>query len=161
MALIDHIIRSAWLYYLYLEPDNFKAVAWPMYVASTSSSYFVQLSLASQLRIAARDELLKTHALIDGQELYHEAEKAFRSLSTLLGGDRFFFGQSTPGLFDASLFAYTQVILDDQLDFKTKTLKLLLQQHENLVHHRARLIRGFFSSKAEPPTTSEGTAEYM
>jgi len=146
-ALIDHNIRSAWLYYLYLDKDNFNAVAWPMYVASASTSWPVQLSLAYQLRNAAREELLKTNTIIDPQELYSQAEEAFRALSILLGENRFFFGQTTPGLFDASLFAYTQIILDDGIEWKTPSLKTALQRHENLVQHRARLARGFFSSR--------------
>jgi metaxin len=143
-ALIDHTIRSAWLYYLYLDQVNFTAVAWPLYVASASSSYPVRLSLAKQLQSAAREELLKTNTTIDPQDLYAQAEQAFQALSTLLADSQFFFGQTTPGLFDASLFAYSQIILDDNLNFGNPTLKLALQQHENLVQHRDRLIRGFF-----------------
>ncbi|KIW13435.1 hypothetical protein PV08_08623 [Exophiala spinifera] len=146
-ALIDHNIRSAWLYYLYLDEHNFQAVAWPMYVASASSTWAVRTELARQLRNAARDELLKTSAMIDQQELYSKADEAFQALSTLLGEQKFFFGQTTPGLFDASLFAYTQIILDDDLDWRTLVLKTALQKYENLVHHRARLVRGFFSGR--------------
>ncbi|EXJ93272.1 hypothetical protein A1O1_01664 [Capronia coronata CBS 617.96] len=145
-ALIDHVLRSAWLYYLYLDEDNFQAVAWPLYVASTSSSYAVRTSLAYQLRNAAREELLKTNTVIDGQALYRRAEEALQSLSILLGDENFYFGQTTPGLFDASLFAYTQIILDEKLDWKQPALKLALQTHKNLVQHRARLMRGFFSA---------------
>ncbi|KAI1615461.1 hypothetical protein EDD36DRAFT_189479 [Exophiala viscosa] len=145
-ALIDHNLRSAWLYYLYLDDNNFRSAAWPMYVETASTSYAVRTSLAQQLRGAAREELLKTNTIIDGQELYSKAEEAFKALSWLLGDDQFFFGQTTPGLFDASLFAYTQIILDDDLEWKTPTLKLALQRYDNLVQHRARLVRGFFSS---------------
>lgn len=144
-ALIDHTIRSAWLYYLYLDEDNFRTVASRLYVASASSSYLVRLSLARQLRSAAREELRKTNTIINPEELYEQAEKAFESLSTLLADNKFFFGQTTPGLFDASLFAYTQIILDNRLDFYNPTLRLALQRHENLIRHRDRLIRGFFS----------------
>jgi len=144
-ALIDHTIRSAWLYYLYLDEGNFEQVALPLYVASASSSYAVRLSLARQLQSAAREELLKTNTIIDPEELCRHAVEAFQSLSTLLGEDKFFLGQTTPGLFDASVFAYTQIILDDGLQFSNPTLKLALQQHLNLVRHRDRLIRGFFS----------------
>ena len=144
-ALIDHSIRNAWLHYLYLDLDNFNAVAWPLYVSSASSSHPVRLSLARQLQSAAREELLKTNTILDSGQLYAQAEQAFAALSTLLAEDEFFFGQTTPGLFDASLFAYTQVILDTSLNFSNPTLKLALQQHDNLIQHRDRLIRGFFS----------------
>ncbi|EXJ61129.1 hypothetical protein A1O7_05282 [Cladophialophora yegresii CBS 114405] len=145
IALIDHAIRSAWLYYLYLDQVNFKAVAWPLYVASASSSQPVRLSLAKQLQSAAREELLKANTIIDPQDLYAQAEQAFQALSTLLADNHFFFGQTTPGFFDASLLAYTQIILDDSLNFGTPTLKRVLQQYDNLIQHRDRLIRGFFS----------------
>lgn len=118
-----------------------------MYVASASESYVVRKALAHQLQNAAREELLKTNTVIDGPELYRKAEEAFQSLSTLLGDDKFFFGQTTPGLFDAGLFAYTQNILDDGVQWKTPTLKVALQRHGNLVQHRARLVRGFFSDR--------------
>ncbi|KEF51331.1 uncharacterized protein A1O9_12681 [Exophiala aquamarina CBS 119918] len=144
IALIDHNIRSAWLYYLYLDHHNFRAVAWPMYVASSSSTAAVQFSLARQLQSAATEELLKTNPVIDPAHLYQKAKDAFRALSILLGNDKFFFGQTTPGLFDASLFAYTQIILDDDIAWPSTTLRLALHEHVNLVHHRDRLIRGFF-----------------
>lgn len=143
-ALIDHNIRSAWLYYLYLDQDNFQSVAWPMYVVSTSTTTAVQLALGHQLQAAAREELLKTSTIIDPGHLYNQARHAFRALSILLGSDQFFFGQSTPGLFDASLFAYTQIILDDDLTWPSTRLKRDLLEYKNLVHHRDRLIRGFF-----------------
>ena len=154
-ALIDHTIRSAWLYYLYLDEDNFQAVAWPMYVASASASFMVRKALAYQLQNAAKEELLKTNITIDGPELYRRAEEAFQSLSTLLGDDKFFFGQTTPGLFDASLFAYTQIILDDGIEWKSPALKVTLQRHRNLVQHRARLVRGFFSGQTEPVQSTD------
>jgi metaxin len=148
-ALIDHNIRSAWLYYLYLDQDNFRAVAWPMYVESTSSNLAVRWSIGYQLQTAAREELLKTNTIVDGHELYKTAEDAFRALSTLLGEDKFFFGQTTPGLFDASLFAYTQIILDEGVQWRTTTLKTQLQQYDNLVRHRNQLMRGFFRASHE------------
>ncbi|KIV88022.1 hypothetical protein PV10_09198 [Exophiala mesophila] len=131
-ALIDHNIRSAWLYYLYLDQDNFQSVARPMYVTSVSSALPVHWALAHQLQQAARDELLKFSPVIDPHYLYRQASHAFRALSQLLGDNKFFFGQSTPGLFDASLFAYTQIILDDELDWVNLDLKLELQQYSNL-----------------------------
>ena len=145
-ALIDHTIRSAWLYYLYLDDGNFRDVAWPHYVASASSSYAVRLSLARQLQSAAREELLKTSTIIDPHELYRQAEEAFSSLSSVLAEDEFFFGQTNPGLFDASLFAYTHIILDGGHNFSSPPLRRALQRHPNLVDHRDRIVSGFFSN---------------
>jgi metaxin len=143
-ALIDHTIRSAWLCYLYLDHDNFESVASPLYVQTASSSWLVRTTIRRQLQSAAREELLKTNTVIDAQEVYAQAANAFRSLSTLLDEDKFFFGQSTPGMFDASLFAYSQVILDERLDFRNPVLRSSLRKYPNLVQHRDRLIRGFF-----------------
>ena len=48
-------------------------------------------------------------------DIYSEAEKAFEALSFLLGDDEWFFGSVKPGLFDAAVFAYTHLLLDDGL----------------------------------------------
>ena len=143
MSLIDHVIRNAWLYYLYLDTLNFRAVAWPLYVKPTSSNFFVQRTTAHQLQSAARDELLKTSAIIDPHELYHRTEAAFKALATLLGSDDYFFGSEQPGLFDASLFAYTHLLLDEQIEWKSTSLTNALSKHDNLVQHRSRLLKYF------------------
>ncbi|KAF4631997.1 hypothetical protein G7Y89_g6130 [Cudoniella acicularis] len=91
-SLLDHRIRSAWLYTLYLEPLNFSAVAYPLYVSSTSSNPLVRASISHQLRSAAETELLKHSSIIDTDDLYSEADKAFEALSILLGNNSWFFG---------------------------------------------------------------------
>ncbi|ETN43907.1 uncharacterized protein HMPREF1541_11038 [Cyphellophora europaea CBS 101466] len=143
-ALVDHDIRNAWLYFIYLDQPNFKAVAAPLYCESASSNVLVQLAMASQLQSAARDELLKSYILIDADELYDRAAKAFSALSTLLGGDDNFFGASQPGLFDASVFAYTHLLLDDSMNWQTSTMIDLLKIHPNLVSHQQRLRAEYF-----------------
>ena len=145
MSLIDHVIRNAWLYYLYLDALNFKSVAWPLYVAPTSSNWMVQQTTAHQLRVAAQDELLKTSTIIDPSELYHRAEDAFSALSTLLGEDQYFFEAEQPGLFDASFFAYSHLLLDQDMGWESTTLFDALSKHNNLVQHRDRLLNEYFS----------------
>jgi metaxin len=144
-ALLDHDIRNAWLYFLYLDPSNFKTVASPLYCSSASSNFLVQQAIGSQLRSAARDELLKSYSLIDGSDLYEHAAHAFRSLSVFLGDDNHFFGSSSPGLFDASVFAYTHLLLDESMNWTNTVLIDLLREHENLVEHRERLLSTYFS----------------
>lgn len=132
------------LFSLYLEPLNFSAVAYPLYVASTSSNPIVRTSIAHQLQAAAEAELLKNTPVIDTDDLYSEADKAFEALSILLGEDSWFFGNDKPALFDASVFAYTQLLLDDDLGWKEKKLCRALRVRDNLVRHRERLLVRYY-----------------
>jgi metaxin len=144
MSLIDHTLRNAWLYHLYLDTANFQSVAWPLYVDSTSSNVMVRQAIARQLRTAAQDELLKTYTIIDSGELYERTEEAFKALSTLMGDNQYFFGSEKPGLFDASLFAYTHLLLDEEMGWKSTTLTGGLAKYDNLVQHRNRLLKQYF-----------------
>lgn len=145
-SLLDHRIRSAWLCHLYLDHANFKQAAFPLYIATASSNPWVQLVLSRQLQQAAREELAKYTAVIDGQELIDGAKKAFGALSTLLGDDEFFFGHERPGLFDASVFAYTHLLLSDTVKWVNTTMKDGLKKYENLVQHQERLYMEHFSA---------------
>ncbi|KAJ5291692.1 mitochondrial outer membrane protein (Sam35) [Penicillium angulare] len=142
-SLIDHRIRNAWLYMLYLDSDNFEAVARRLYVVPSTTNYLVRTVLGLDLQKAARGELLKTSRYIDVADLEADAGNAFEALSSLLGEDDHFFGRPNPGLFDASLFAYTHLILDDGMGWKQNRLAQLLREHKNLVQHRERLLRFF------------------
>ena len=129
---------------MYLEPLNFSAVAYPLYVSPTSSNSLVRASISHQLRAAAEAELLKHTSIIDTDDLYSEADKAFEALSILLGDDSWFFGNDKPALFDASVFAYTQLLLDDELGWREKKLCRALRRRANLVQHRERLLVRYF-----------------
>ncbi|RDW82082.1 hypothetical protein BP6252_03194 [Coleophoma cylindrospora] len=143
-SLLDHRIRNAWLYTLYLEPENFDAVAYKLYVLPTSTNLLVRASISYDLRIAAEAELLKHAPIIDIDDLYSEADKAFEALSVLLGKDTWFFGGDKPALFDASVFAYTQLLLDESLGWKEEKLCRALRRRDNLVQHRQRLLVKYF-----------------
>jgi metaxin len=143
-ALIDHDIRNAWLYFLYLDASNFEHVAWPLYCESASSNYLVQQALARQLQSAARDELLKSYNLIDADELFKQAEAAFSALSILLAENDYFYGVTQPGLFDASVFAYTHLLLDEGMKWQNSALAKLLKGQPKLVSHRERLLSKYF-----------------
>ncbi|KAJ5901947.1 hypothetical protein N7495_002475 [Penicillium taxi] len=142
-SLLDHRIRKAWLYMLYLDNENFEAVARRLYVIPATRNTLVRTTLAMQLQQAACDELLKTSQYVDVAGLEADAGNAFEALSALLGEDEHFFGRPNPGLFDASVFAYTHLILDEEMGWKQNRLAQLLRQHSNLVQHRERLL-GFF-----------------
>ncbi|KAL4806692.1 hypothetical protein BDV18DRAFT_118955 [Aspergillus unguis] len=142
-SLVDNRIRSAWLYHLYLNHDNFEAVARKLYVDPSTTNSAVRSMLAAQLQQAARDELLRSSSYIDVSALEAEAAEAFEALSTLLDDKTYFFGREKPGLFDASVFAYTHLILDQKMGWKYNRLEQLLSQHANLVQHRERLLKFF------------------
>ena len=89
-------------------------------------------------------ELLKHSPVIDVEALFREAEKAFEALSELLGHDEYFFSQQTPGLFDASAFAYTHLLLDEDMGWSNIRLRHSLQRYGNLLEHRHRLLERFF-----------------
>lgn len=131
------------LYMLYLDAKNFEAVARRLYVDPSTSNCAVRAALAMHLQQAARDELLKTSAYVDVVALEADAADAFEALSTLLGENDHFFNRPNPGLFDASVFAYTHLILDEGMGWKQNRLGELLRQHKNLVQHRNRLLRFF------------------
>ncbi|KAJ5147196.1 uncharacterized protein N7443_001209 [Penicillium atrosanguineum] len=142
-SLLDHRLRNAWLYMLYLDSENFEAVARRLYVIPATTNTIVRLALGIQLQQAARDELLKTSKYIDAADLEGDAKSAFEALSALLGEDEHFFGRSKPGLFDASVFAYTHLILDESMGWKQNRLTQLLRENPNLVQHRDRLLQFF------------------
>ncbi|UKZ75232.1 hypothetical protein TrVFT333_002907 [Trichoderma virens FT-333] len=109
---------------------------------STSPSPILHLPSLHTLRNAATDEILKTtrRALIDPPQLLADATDALRSLSALLAGDDWFFGQPGPGLFDAEVFAYTYLILDEAFGWADDySLAQCLAKFDNLVEHRRRL----------------------
>lgn len=128
---------------LYLDSENFDAVARRLYVVPATTNYLVRTALGFELQSAARDELLKTSRFIDAADLEADAGNAFEALSSLLGEDDHFFGRPNPGLFDASVFAYTHLILDEGMGWKQNRLAQLVREHTNLVQHRERLLRFF------------------
>ena len=75
-----------------------------------------------------------------------DAEAAFQSLSNLLGGGPWFYSRDQPGIFDASVFAYTHLILDVRLEWAYHPLRDALLRHENLVSHRDRVLKMYFDT---------------
>lgn len=73
-----------------------------------------------------------------------EAKNAFSALSELLGEDAWFFSQSQPSMLDASIFAYTHLILDEELPWGSNGLATQIAQHQNLVNHRNRVLDQYF-----------------
>ena len=134
------------LHALYLCPSNFNAVTKPLYIEPTTSSSPVRTAQAHQLRNVARSELLKQGSAIDVEAVYRECSSAFEALSTLLGESSYFFGKTRPGLLDAAVFGYTNLLLDTRLQWKETRMRESLEDHQNLVSHRERISRNFFSA---------------
>jgi metaxin len=143
-SLLDHRVRNAWLFTLYIDNSNFTSVAKRLYIDPTTSSTLVRLALMHQLKNAARDELLKYSSIIDEDDLYADAEQAFQALSTLLGDNEHFFGTDRPGLFDAGVFAYTHLLLDINMGWTVTRMADGLRRFENLVQHRQRIFSTYF-----------------
>ncbi|TKA40655.1 hypothetical protein B0A49_12994, partial [Cryomyces minteri] len=140
------------LYTLYLIPSNFATVAHPLYIFPSSSNTFVTMTTAHQLRAAAEAELQKhspsASKIIDAEALCQEAEEAFKALSTLLGEHEWFFGVEKPGMFDAGVFAYTHLLLDETLGWRENRMGVFVGSLENLVRHRERILREYFPGEA-------------
>jgi metaxin len=67
-----------------------------------------------------------------------------------LGKDDWFFGASGPGLFDASVFAYTHLLLDGALGkgWLDTRLRDALMSRKRLISHRDRIFDSYFSEKS-------------
>lgn len=104
----------------------------------------MRATLSHQLRAAAEVELLKHTSIIDADDLYSEADKAFEALSILLGEDDWFFGVQGPRLFDACVFAYTHLLLEEGFGggdgWREGRLGRALRRRGNLVQHCERLF---------------------
>jgi len=94
--------------------------------------------------------LLKQAAVIDAETLYREAEEAFEALDTLLGNNEWFFGADGPGLFDAAVFAYTHLLLDEELGdgWRERRLCDAVRKSNGLVKHREQILERYFSRES-------------
>lgn len=195
LALLTHRIRPAWvrtrspsrradtklqantrgkwqLHALYLDPTNTPLLS-ALYLPPSSLSPLVRGPLAHTLRAAAVAQVLATtrRPLIDAAALLAEAAAAFRALSALLAGDVWFFGGDAPGLFDADVFAYTHLILDDDHHPRSSSgavlgwgehgcaLRACLAGFDNLVAHRDALYGTCWGNEVEKGTPVESRAQ--
>ncbi|KAF3933118.1 Metaxin-2 [Dactylella cylindrospora] len=139
-SLIETNIRDAWLYALYIEPTNLQNIAIPSYTHATPM-WPVTALLGLQMRQAALETILKgtEDPKITGKVLYARAEEAWAALSALLGKNKWFFNGQDAGLFDASIFAYTHLILRLDWTGGGRALAEGLIKHSNLVNHEQRI----------------------
>lgn len=133
------------MYSIYLSPNR-SSLAEPLYILPTSSNSFVRLSIAHELRRAAETELVKHSPVINSEKLYRDAEEAFSALEMVLGDDKWFFGNEKPGLFDASVFAYTHLLMDEGLGKGWVDTRLTdaVMARKKLAEHRKRILSAYF-----------------
>ncbi|KAF5507061.1 Metaxin-1 [Colletotrichum aenigma] len=153
-ALLDTRIRTAWLHALYLSPANAPLLS-RLYIDPASANSIVRLTLRHQTTSAAEALVLRTTrtAVVDPSRIYADARDAFKALATLLdesgsGGTGWFFGAEEPTLFDASVFAYTHLLLDEQFGWVDCRLVELVKEFPALVKHRKRLLKMCFPEEA-------------
>lgn len=96
---------------------------------------------------------MKQSSVIVINDILEHANAALDAFSMLLGDDDWFFSAKKPSLFDASVFAYTQLLLDDTVawDNAPGSLTQLVRSKTNLVSHRNRILQQYFSSDVVRP----------
>lgn len=104
------------------------------------------------MQTAAKQELLQARpgGVINADDIYADAESAVSALSTILGGDDWFFGVEEPGLFDAALFGYLHLILTLKWDEREAGLVRAVKKHENLIGHEERIRKKMYPNTPEP-----------
>ncbi|KAI0108481.1 hypothetical protein F4814DRAFT_59504 [Daldinia grandis] len=141
-SLLDHRIRNAWLYSLYLSRPN-SALLSHLYVTPVSASHVVKVTILYQLRHAAEAQILRSTSglVVDSKKLYDGAREAFEALSTVLGSGDWFFEAPEPSLFDSTVFSYTHLLLDQGLAWGDRRLTEIVSEFPNLVEHRNRILQ--------------------
>jgi metaxin len=106
----------------------------------------VQASISHSLHQAASAELAKSSysGMVSEDDILHDAEKAFEALATLLGDREWLFGERGPSMLDASLFAYTHLLLDSSMAWRESRLGEMVMKHGVLVRHQERVLDRYF-----------------
>ncbi|CAK7199015.1 hypothetical protein SEUCBS139899_001683 [Sporothrix eucalyptigena] len=166
-SLLDTSLRRAWLHAVYLDeaPESKTgSIATRLYARAASTSYLVRSALSNQLRAAAAAEVWGS-----GQDskdtpgataqIYRDAEAALLALSTILERSEtdYFFGSAEPTLFDAAVFSYTHLLLEEsggdgnanqptRFPWNNTVLPDMVRGHPQLVQHRDRIVARFWKA---------------
>lgn len=171
-ALLDTSLRRAWLHAVYLDesaPEGKpqQSIATRLYAHAASTSALVRSALAGQLKTAAAAEVWgsssSTQAVTASAtaQIYRDAEAALAALSTILEGSEtgYFFGSSEPSLFDAAVFSYTHLLLEDgdnaRFAWHNRVLPDLVQSQPRLVEHRNRIVERYWSKQGAEETSEK------
>lgn len=143
ISLIENTLYDAWYYNFFMEPENFNVIcllyvkeAWPV-------SIFMKWQLYNQIK--KKLSIRQKTGFLNGKEIYVDASHALHALSIKLGQDVWFFGAKSPSFIDATLFAYTHLILSTNLP--DDTLIHEIRKYKNLVEHSKRIYNMYFSEK--------------
>ena len=148
----------------------------PYYINPNSANPLVRAAMAPPLRGAALEQLLESQPLtadmplLDLERLYRDADDAFEALDTLLGDHKWFASvgdnpkqesdqdetstskdqREVPGMLDASVFAYTHVILT-LFAFSSDAspagrLRTSITGRSSLLDHHTRIARQYYHS---------------
>lgn len=96
------------------------------------------------MRKTARLELSKQNATIDAEAIYRECDAAFEALSVRLGESKYFFDMPNPDLLDAAVFGYSNLLLDENLQWRNTEMRDCLKKYPNLVRHQREILYEFF-----------------
>ncbi|PHH66960.1 hypothetical protein CDD81_5312 [Ophiocordyceps australis] len=146
LSLFESSIQPAWLYTLYLVPENACLVA----VLFMPRSHIIHPHLLRQLRLDAHQSIisLSRHYRYSAQLLLNNATQAFLALDKLLGSSAYFFDAPSPTIFDATVFSYTHLILpNSSIHWPQNPLRPSLDKCHNLQRHRRLLYSRYFPVK--------------
>ena len=170
-ALLDTNLRRAWLHAVYLDEPHSRdstgdrgSIAARLYAHAASTSSLVRGALASQLRAAAAAEVWGSQQQDVSRatpaataQIYRDADAALSALATVLGGDDYFFGSAEPTLFDAAVFSYTHLLLEDgdgssRFPWHNRVLPDMVRACPQLVRHRDHIVERYWPRQQEPAT---------
>lgn len=105
----------------------------------------MRAALLTSLRGTAEGEVLSVtrSPFVNADAIYAAAEEALAALAELLGKGEWFLG--VPSLFDASVFAYTNFLLDERFVWGDGRLSGLVRGFPRLVEHRERILRKYWA----------------
>lgn len=146
LSLLDSALRPAYLHALYLDPRNSPLLT-SLYL-DPNLPRPVSAALAASLRSAAEEEILAStrRRSIHPHAIYQAASQALAALADALHASAtpWFFGEDAPTLFDAAVFAYTNMLLDESLAWGDPRLSNSVREFDALVRHRERILAKYW-----------------
>ncbi|TPX15775.1 uncharacterized protein E0L32_000109 [Thyridium curvatum] len=103
-----------------------------------------RLLAEARAAFAALAELLSANSRTASEEQQQEQQQQQRKETFFFGGD----GQGGPGLFDASVFAYTHLLLGGELAWADRSLAQAAEEFPALVEHRRRVYEACWGRSA-------------
>ncbi|KAG4303624.1 hypothetical protein PCANB_000044 [Pneumocystis canis] len=144
LSLIENTLYDAWFCACFIERENFQTVTGPCYVNDVwPIRELIKWQLCRKIKKRLSDR--QKTGLLNLNEIYADAAHALDAVAIRLGEDIWFFGAKNPTFIDATLFAYTYLVLSTQLP--GNTLMHALKKHTNLIDHATRLWKYCYMDK--------------